>query len=96
MNKKTMIQQKRKQILDIATQYGASNVRIFGSVARGEETPGSDIDFLVELDPNCTLLDQIALIQSLEDLLECKIDLAETESLHPLIKEQVLQEAIPL
>lgn len=96
MNKKTILQQKRQQILDITTRYGVSNVRIFGSVARGEETADSDIDFLVELPPNCTLLDQIALIQSLEDLLECKIDLAETDTIHPLIKEQVLQEAIPL
>ncbi|MBD2483911.1 nucleotidyltransferase family protein [Planktothrix sp. FACHB-1365] len=96
MNKKTILQQKRQQILDIASQYGASNVRIFGSVARGKETAESDIDFLVELPSDFTLLDQIALIQSLEDLLECKIDLTETDSLHPLIKEQVLQEAIPL
>jgi len=96
MNQKTLLQEKRQQILDIVTQYGASNVRIFGSVARGEETPESDIDFLVELPQDSTLLDQIALIQSLEDLLGCKIDLAEPDSLHHLIKEKVLQEAIPL
>lgn len=96
MNKKLLLQQKRGQILEIAAQYGASNIRVFGSVAKDKETPKSDIDFLVELAPDRTLLDQIGLIQSLEDLLKCSVDLAEEDSLHPLIKKQILQEAISL
>ncbi len=95
MNYKILLQKKQK-ILDIATSYGASNIRIFGSVARGEETLESDIDFLVELAPDCTLLDQIAFMQSLEDLLGCSVDIAEEDNLHFLIKEQVLKEAIKL
>ncbi|MGL5510852.1 MAG: nucleotidyltransferase family protein [Microcoleaceae cyanobacterium] len=96
VSKKILLENKRQEILEITNRYGASNVRVFGSVARGEDTTQSDIDFLIELKPDCSLLEQIGLMQSLEDLLECKIDLVEPDTLHPLIKEQILQEAIPL
>jgi len=86
----------REEILTIAAKYGAYNVRVFGSVARGEATPDSDVDFLVELEPQRTLLDQIALMQSLEKLLGRKVDVAETETLHECIKEKVLKEAVVL
>ena len=89
-----LLADKRKQILKIAAQNGAYNVRIFGSVARGEATINSDIDFLVDLKPECTLLDQISLIQSLTKLLRCKVDLTEPSSLHDSIREKVLKEAI--
>jgi hypothetical protein len=82
--------------LRIAAKYGAYNVRVFGSVARGEARPDSDIDFLVELEPQRTLLDQIALMQSLEDLLGRKVDLTEPETLHELIRDKVLREAVVL
>lgn len=93
---KKLIQDKREEILKIAANHGAYNVRLFGSVARGEATLNSDVDFLVELEPKCTLLDQIALIQALENLLGCSVDVAEPENLHELLREQVLKEAIPL
>ncbi|ARV58680.1 DNA polymerase subunit beta [Nostocales cyanobacterium HT-58-2] len=86
----------REKILQIAAKYGASNVRVFGSVARGEARPDSDVDFLVEIEPQRTLLDQIALMQSLEALLGRKVDVAESETLHPGIKERVLKEAVIL
>ncbi|MGH7999844.1 MAG: nucleotidyltransferase family protein [Brasilonema sp.] len=86
----------RKEILEIAAKYGAYNVRVFGSVARGEAKPESDVDFLVEIEPQRTLLDQIALIQSLEALLGRKVDVAEPETLHPGIKERILKEAVIL
>jgi predicted nucleotidyltransferase len=86
----------REEILRIAAQYGAYNVRVFGSVARGEARPDSDVDFLVELEAKRTLLDKIALIQSLEELLGRKVDVAETETLHELIKDKVLREAVAL
>ncbi|NMG09051.1 nucleotidyltransferase family protein [Brasilonema sp. UFV-L1] len=86
----------RDEILQIAAKYGAYNVRVFGSVARGEAKPDSDVDFLVEIEPQRTLLDQIALMQSLEALLGRKVDVAEPETLHPDIKERILKEAVIL
>lgn len=86
----------RDDIFRIAAQYGAYNIRVFGSVARGEARPDSDVDFLVELEPQRTLLDQIALMQSLEELLGRKVDVTEPETLHEYIKEKVLKEAVLL
>ena len=89
-----LLADKRDQILAIAAKHGAYNVRIFGSVARGEATKDSDIDFLVDIKPERTLLDQIALMQSLAELLKQKVDLTEPSSLHESIKERVLKEAV--
>lgn len=87
---------KRENILQIASKYGASNIQIFGSVARQENTSNSDIDFLVKLDAQRTLLDQIAMIQDLEELLNCRVDVVEPDCLHETIRNRILQEAIPL
>ena len=86
----------REEILRIATKHGAHNVRVFGSVAIREATPDSDIDFLVELEPGRNLLDRIALIQDLEELLNRKVDVAKPSNLHELIREKVVSEAIML
>jgi len=86
----------KEEILKIATKYGAYNLRVFGSVARGQASADSDIDFLVELEPQRTLLDQIALMQSLEQLLGRKVDVTEPETLHELIRDKVLREAVVL
>lgn len=92
-----LLADKREQILDIAHQHGAYNVRIFGSVARGEATTDSDIDLLVDYD-----LTKISpwfpggLLADLEDLLQCKIDIVTEKSLHNLIKNRILEEAISL
>ncbi len=94
---KVILQEQRDKILAIAAQHGAFNVRVFGSVARGEETAKSDIDFLVDYD-----LDKISpwfpvgLIQDLEDLLNAKVDVVTPQSLHYFIKERVLAEAMSL
>lgn len=96
MEIKELLQEKRTEILKIAAQYGASNVRIFGSVARGEEKPDSDIDFLMDIQAGRSLLNRIALMQDLEDLLNRKVDVAKPEILHESIREQILQEATPL
>lgn len=90
------LRRQREKILQIASKYGASNLQIFGSVARQENTSESDIDFLVELDSQRTLIDQIALIQDLQELLGCPVDVVEPDCLHEAIRSQVLQEAIPL
>jgi uncharacterized protein len=90
------LHQQREKILQIASKYGASHLQVFGSVARQENSSDSDIDFLVELDTQRTLLDQIALIQDLEELLGCRVDVVETDCLHEAIRSRILQEAIPL
>jgi predicted nucleotidyltransferase len=90
------LREKRSEILQIAERYGVSNVRVFGSVARRETRPDSDIDLLVDLEPRRTLLDFIGFKQSVESLLGCRVDLAETETLHEAIRDRVLREAIPL
>lgn len=96
MNHKKILQEKRLEILNIAKNYGASNIRIFGSVARDEANSNSDIDFLMDIESRINLLDRIALIQDLEDLLGCKVDVAKPENLHESIRSKVLQEAINL
>ncbi|ETX05108.1 MAG: hypothetical protein ETSY2_24930, partial [Candidatus Entotheonella gemina] len=70
----TSVRNKRDDILCIATAYGASNVRIFGAVARGEDGPESDIDVLIDLESGRSLLDIVAIKQELEDLLGRKVD----------------------
>jgi predicted nucleotidyltransferase len=91
-----LLKEKREEILAIAAKHGAYNVRVFGSVARGEATDRSDIDFLVEIEQGRTLFDRIALIQELEDFLGRKVDVAKPENLHRYIRDRVLQEAITL
>ena len=90
------IRNRRKEILAVAAKHGARNVRIFGSVARGDANPGSDIDVLVELEPDRTLLDHAALLLELEALLGCKVDVVTTPGLRPRIRERILREAIAL
>lgn len=96
MDIKELLRVKREDILRMAALHGASNVRVFGSVARGEAGPASDIDFLVELAPERSLLDQVALLQDLEDLLGRRVDVVEPEGLHWYIRDRVLNEAVPL
>ncbi len=91
-----LLQEKREEILRIAAQHGASNVRIFGSVARGEAKPDSDVDFLVELESSRSLLDHVALIQDLEDLLGTKVDVATDKGLRERVRDRILKEALPL
>jgi predicted nucleotidyltransferase len=90
------IRTRRGEILAIAARHGARNVRIFGSVARGDSYPGSDVDILVELEPGRTLLDHAALLIELEALLGCKVDVVTTPGLRPRIRDQVLREAVAL
>jgi hypothetical protein len=96
MSLKKLLKEKREEILSIATKYGAFNVQIFGSVARGEDTADSDVDFLVELEPGRNLLDRIALMQDLEDLLGRKVDVATVKGLREYFRDRILNEAVPL
>ncbi len=87
---------KRQEILSIAARHGAHNLRVFGSVARGEANPDSDVDILVEMEPGRSLLDHVALIQDLEDILDCKVDMVNEKALHWTIRDRVHQEVVPL
>lgn len=91
-----LLKEKRDEILQIAAKHGARNVRIIGSVARGEAGPESDIDFLVEFEPGRSLLDHAALLLDLESLLGRKVDVASQRGLRERVKRQVIQEAIAL
>ena len=91
-----LLSTKREDILRIAAKYGASNVRIFGSVAQGEGDEQSDIDLLVDLEPKRSLLDLAGLLVDLEELLGCKVDVVPEDSLRKRIKDRVLKEAIAL
>jgi len=96
MNAETLLQSKRKDILRIAARHGAYNVRIFGSVARGEARLDSDIDFLVNLEENRSLLDLARMLRELQTLLDCKVDVVTEAGLRPRIRPQVLKDARPL
>jgi predicted nucleotidyltransferase len=97
MTLKQLIQDKREDILKIATKHGAFNVRVFGSVARGEETENSDIDFLIDYDiEKISSWFPVGLIHDLEDLLDRKVDVVSAKSLHEFIKERILAEAMML
>jgi predicted nucleotidyltransferase len=96
MDARELLQDKRQQILEIAVRYGAGNLRIFGSVARGDSGSKSDIDFLVDLQPGRTLLDLGGLLYELQDLLGRDVDVVTESSLRHRVRERVLREAIPL
>lgn len=90
------LQEKREEILKIAAKHGACNVRIFGSVARGEADINSDIDFLIDLGENRSPWFPVRLIRDLENLLYRKVDVVTENGLKERIRQRVLQEAIKL
>jgi len=91
-----LLHTKRDDILRIAAKYGAYNVRIFGSVARGEADSESDIDLLVNMEPGRILLDLCGFLIDLEELLGCKVDVVTEKGLRDRIRERVLKEAVAL
>ena len=91
-----MLKDKREDILRIAAQRGAYNVRVFGSVARGDERPNSDVDFLVDLKPGRSLFDLGGLLMDLQKLFDRKVDVVTENGLHWYIKERILSEAKPI
>jgi uncharacterized protein len=90
------VKNNRTEILRLAREHGARNVRLFGSIARGDATPESDVDILVELEPGRNLLDLSGLLLDLQDLLGCKVDVVTEKALHWYIRDKVLQEAVPI
>lgn len=96
MSQLQTIQEKKQAILNIARTHGLLNVRLFGSVARGEDTPKSDIDFLVDLETGRSLLDIGGALIQLEQLLERKVDIVTERGLHWYLREKILNEARPI
>jgi uncharacterized protein len=90
------VKENRGEILKVAARHGAMNVRLFGSLARGEARAESDVDLLVEMEEGRSLLDLSNLLQDMEELLGCKVHLVEPEGLHWSIRDRILKEAIPL
>lgn len=86
----------REQILQIAEQFGATNVRVFGSVARGEADRASDIDLLVDFRPGRSLMDHAGLVVQLEQLLGRRVEVASSRGLRERIRARVLGEAVAL
>ena len=93
MTTEQLVKSKREEILRVAAEHGARNVRVFGSVARGEAGEGSDIDLLVDLEPGRSGLDQAGLILDLEELLERRVDVVTEAGLYWLLRRRILKEA---
>ncbi len=96
MSLQQILQEKRQEILEIAAKHGAYNIRIFGSLARGEADEQSDLDILVELEEGRSLFDLGGLLMDLESILVCKVDVVTVRGLKKRIRERVLREAVPL
>lgn len=91
-----LLKTKREDIYRVTKQYGASNVRVFGSVARGEADEKSDIDLLVDFEPGKGLLNHAALSLALQQLMGIHVDIVSARGLKARMRERVLREAVPL
>jgi len=91
-----ILKSRRKEILNVAAKFGAHDVRVFGSVARGESRRDSDVDFLVEMEQGRSLLDLIGLEDELGELLHRPVDVITVHGVSPYISKQVLSEAVAL
>jgi predicted nucleotidyltransferase len=87
---------RRDSVLGLAARHGASNVRVFGSVARGDSDSLSDVDFLVDLEPGRTLSDLGGLLMDLQDALGAPVDIVTERGLRARVRERILAEAVPL
>ncbi|MHB0979370.1 MAG: nucleotidyltransferase family protein [Thermoleophilia bacterium] len=91
-----MFRNRRDEICAMSAEHGARDIRLFGSVARGEDGPDPDVDFLVRFDVGTALLDQAGLISELEGLLGRKVDVVSERGLKERIRDRVFREATPL
>ncbi|RXT02750.1 nucleotidyltransferase family protein [Ammoniphilus sp. CFH 90114] len=90
------LKKQRDLVLEIARTHGAYDVRVFGSISRGEETDNSDIDLLVNFEPGRSLFDLIELKDELEELLGIRVDIISENGLNKYMKDTVLGDAIQL
>jgi predicted nucleotidyltransferase len=91
-----LVRAKREEIQNIAAKHGARNVRVFGSVARGSAQASSDVDFLVDVEPVTSSWFPAGLVLDLESLLGRRVEVVTERGLNPLIRDEVLQEAVPV
>lgn len=96
MNKQELLQRHGQEILAAGRKYGVKAVKLFGSVARGQETGDSDVDFLVDLEPDRSLLDLGGFQMELEDILNCRVDVVTANGLRTRLRQRVMREAIAL
>lgn len=96
MTGRELLRQHRGRILELAARHGATDVRVFGSVARNEADEESDVDLLVRMEPGRSLFDLGALIVDLEDLLARRVDVVTERGLRPRLREHVLRDAVPV
>jgi len=96
MGIETLLHSKRDQILRLAEQHGARNVRVFGSFARGDAGPESDVDFLVDCGPHTRPFFPGGLLMDLQELLGRRVDIVTERGLHPYLREKILREAVAL
>ncbi len=90
------LKEKREEILRIASQYGGSNLRVFGSHVNGETRPDSDLDILLVMEPGRSFFDLIGIKQGLELLLGCQVDVVSEDGLSPHLRDRVLREAVAI
>ncbi len=96
MGTSEILKNRREEILRIAAKHGVRRIRVFGSVARGEARPDSDVDFLIEVGPTHSSFFPGGLVSDLEYLLGRRVDVVEPEGIYPPLKEAILKEALPL
>ncbi len=96
MTFKYTLKKQRNEIFQIAKLYGAHNIRVFGSVNKESDNLGSDVDFLVDLEKNRSLLDLAGMVYDLQQLLNRKVDVVTENGLHWYIKDAIIREAEPL
>ncbi len=96
MTLRQLIEEKREDIVNIAARHGAKNVRVFGSTVRGEDSPDSDVDLLVDVEATTSSWFPAGLVLDLEEVVGRPVEIVTEKGLNPLIKSRVLREAVPL
>lgn len=96
MTARETLTRHRADVLRLAAQYGATDIRVFGSVARGDADESSDIDLLVRMTPGRSVFDIGGLLMDLQDLLGRRVDVVTERGLRPRVREQVLRDAVPI
>jgi len=96
MNRRQLLEREREKILSVGRKYGATSIKLFGSVAKAQEAPESDVDFLVELEPGRSLFDLGGLQADLAELLHCEVDVVTANGLRQRLRSRVLQEAVAI